>query len=89
VIAGLGEARRKYQRRADLTPRAGFHRLAHRRGWQREDGEVDALRQIIGAFEHLPAVDRLIGPADQMDVTRKAVDLQSLQDDLAGAARPH
>src|SRR5207302_11283277 len=46
-----------------------------------------ALRQFVRALEHRPPVDRLLGAADQMDVAREVVDLQALQDDLAGAAR--
>ena len=86
AVADLGEARGEHHRRADLAPRAGLDRLAHARGRQREHGEVDALRQFVRAFQHRPAVDRLAAAADQMDVALEVVELQRLQDDLAGAA---
>ena len=86
LIADLGEARGEHHGRADLAPRAGLDRLAHARGRQREHREVDALGQFIGVFQHRPAVDRLVAAADQMDVALEVVELQRLQDDLAGAA---
>ena len=86
AVADLGEARGEHHGRADLAPRAGLDRLAHARGRQREDGEVDALRQFVRALQHRPAVDRLSAAADQMDVALEVVQLERLQDDLAGAA---
>ena len=86
LLAGLGEARGEHHRRADLALRAGRDRVAHARGRQREHGEVDALRQFVRAFQHRPAVDRLVAAADQMDVALEVVELERLQDDLAGAA---
>ena len=86
AVADLGEARGEDHRRADLAPRAGLDRLAHARGRQREHGEVHALRQFVRALEHRPAVDRLAAAADQMDVALEVVELERLQDDLAGAA---
>ena len=86
LIADLGEAGGEYHRRADLAARAGLDRLAHAGGRQREHGEVDALGQLVRALEHRPAVDRLAAAADQMDVAREVVELERLQDDLAGAA---
>ena len=68
LLADLGEACREDHGRADLALRAGLDRIAHARGRQREDGEVDALRQFLRALEHRAAVDRLVAAADQMDV---------------------
>ena len=39
-----------------------------------------------GALQHRPAVDRLVAAADEMDVALELVQLERLQDDLAGAA---
>ncbi len=69
-----------------LRLRAGLDRVAHARGRQREHGKVDALRQFLRALQHRPAVDRLVAAADQMDVALEVVELERLQDDLAGAA---
>src|SRR5205823_3630467 len=77
----------EYQRRADLAPRAGLDRFAHRRRRQREDGEIHALGQLVRALEHGPAFDRLAAPADKMDIALEVVELERLQDHLAGAAR--
>ncbi len=60
---------------------------AHAGGRQREHRKVDAFRQFIGTLQYDAAVDRLVGAADQMNVTLEVVDLQALQNDLAGAAR--
>ena len=87
LVADLGKARGEHHRRADLAARAGLDRVAHARGRQREHGEVDALGQFVRALEHRPAVDRLAAAADQMDVALEVVELERLQDDLAGAAR--
>ncbi len=87
VIADLGEARGEHHGRADLAPRAGLDRLAHAGGRQREHGKVDAFGQFVRTLQHGAAVDRLVGAADQMNVTLEVVDLQALQNDLAGAAR--
>src|SRR5262249_11814668 len=53
---------------------------------QREHGEIDTLGQLVRAFEHGPAVDRLAGAADQMNIAREVVELERLQDHLARAA---
>ena len=78
VIADLGKAGGEDHRRADLAARAGLDRLAHGRGRQGEDGEVDAFGQLVRAPEHRPAVDRLGGAADQMDIALEVVELERI-----------
>ncbi len=87
LIADLGEPGGEYQRRGDAAARAGLDRRAHACGRQREHGEVDALGQLIRALEHGPAVDRLARATDEMDIALEVVELERLQNDLAGAAR--
>ena len=53
----------------------------------RDDREVNALRQVVRTLEHRVAVDRLVGATDQMQFALKVIDLQALQNDLAGTAR--
>ena len=86
LFADLGEARGEHHRRADLALHAGRDGVAHARGRQREDGEIDALRQLLRALQHRTAVDRLVAAADEMNVALELVELERLQDDLAGAA---
>jgi hypothetical protein len=86
VITSLRETGSEYQCRPNLPPRAGLNRLANRGSRQREYREVDAFRQFLRAFQDAPAVDQLVRPADEMDLTRKPVNFQALQDDLTGAA---
>ena len=88
LVADLRKAGGEDHRRADLAAGAGLDRFGHARGRQREDREVDAFGQLVGAFEHRPAVDRLAGAADQVDIALELVELERLQDHLAGAARP-
>ncbi len=78
AVADLGEARRKHHGRTDFAPRTGLDRFAHAGGRQREHGKIDTLRQFVRAFQHGPAVDRVRAPADQVNVARKLVELQSL-----------
>ena len=86
VIADLGEARGEHHGRADLPSRAGLYGLAYGGCRQREHGKVDAFRQFVGTLQHRAAVDRLVSSADQINVTLEVVDLQTLQNDLAGTA---
>src|SRR5215831_1389422 len=87
LIADLGEPGGEYQRRADAAARTGLDRRAHSSGRQREHGEVHALRQLVGVLEYRPAVDRLAAAANKMDIALEVVELERLQNDLAGAAR--
>jgi hypothetical protein len=87
LIADLGKTGGEYQRRADLAPRAGLDRFAHRRRRQREDGKIHAFGQLVCTLEHGPAINRLAAPADQVDIALEVVELERLQNDLAGAAR--
>ena len=87
VVADLGEARGEHHGRADLASCASLYGRTHAGGRQREHRKVDAFGQFVGALQYDAAVDRLVGAADQMNVTLEVVDLQALQNDLAGAAR--
>jgi len=87
ALAGLGKTGGEHHRRPDFALDAGRNGIAHTRGRQRKHGEVDPWRQVLRAFEHRPAVDRLVATADEVDIARELVQLEGLQNDLAGTAR--
>src|SRR5262245_40970866 len=87
VIADFGKAGGKDHRRADLATGAGLDRLSNACRRQREHGEVDPLGQLVRTLEHGSAINRLAAAADEMNIARKLVELERLQDHLAGAAR--
>jgi hypothetical protein len=86
VVADLREACGEHQGRADLAPRACLDRSAHAGGRQGEHGEIDTLRQLVRTLQHRMAVDGFGAAPDQMDIAFELVQLERLQNDLAGAA---
>jgi hypothetical protein len=88
LIADLSKARGEHHGGADFSPRAGHYRFVYGCGRKREYGEFDAFWQFVGTLQYRAAIDGLVSPADQIDITLEVVNLKTLQNNLAGTAFP-
>ena len=86
AFADLGEARREDDGRSHLAAHASRHGLVHAGRRQCEDREIDALRQVVDARQHGPALDGAAAAAHEMNVAAEIVEREIAEDEVAGGA---